>query len=218
MAATKAQIAQYFSFNFWCKCAYGLAVVGALFLLDGGTRGVGVLLIAIGAAAAKFKLLDNIPDQAIEDAYKNFAESMYDKAKSDCGINDSMLIQSPDWFWHVDDFHPNKKRFRDGNDNITRANTRGIVILNYGRDQIFGWEVVVNIETGDVSHENTSEYYYNDVVGIEIIQNKELILRTSGGPKEYKLASHEHNESGDVTKGKTVVNAVRTMLRERKST
>ena len=36
-------------------------------------------------------------------------------------------------------------------------------------------------------HGNTSEFYYNDVVGIEITQGRTLTLRTSGGPKDASL-------------------------------
>lgn len=215
--ATRAQIAQYFAYDFWVKIVGWTVGIGILLMFGEESRGLGIFLIVIGLVVAKFKLIDTISDDAIEEAYKNFAESNFEKARMDGGIDESILIQSPDWFWHVDDFHPNKKKWREGKDKVTRANTRGIVVLNYGRDQIFGWEIAVNIETGIVSHENTSEYYYNDVVGMEIIQGRELILRTAGGPKEYKLASADHNESGDITKGKTVVNAVRTMLRERKT-
>ena len=215
MASTKAQISQYFAYDFWSKVVGWTVGIGILCLF--GSPGFGVFLIIIGIAIAKFKMIDTIPDESIEEAYKNFAEANFEKALEDGGIDESMLIQNSDWFWHVDDFTPNDKKWREGKDKITRANTRGIVILNYGKDQIFGWEVAHNIETGETSMENTSEFYYNDVVGIEITQGRTLTLRTSGGPKDYKLVGSEHDESGDITKGKAVVSAVRTMLRERKT-
>ena len=215
MSSTKEQIAQYFAYDFWLKFVGWTVAIGILCFFS--SPGLGVFIVVIGLVAAKFKLIDTIPDEAIEEAYKNFAESKFEQAREDGGVDESMLIQNPDWFWHVDDFTPNKKKWREGKDKITRANTRGIVILNYGRDQIFGWEVAVNIETGEVSMENTSEFYYNDVVGIDVTQGRTLTLRTAGGPKEYMLVGSTHNESGDIDKGKSVVSAVRTMLRERKA-
>lgn len=215
MSSTKKQIAQYFAYDGWLRIVGWTGGIGVLFFF--GSPGFGIILIAIALAIAKFKLIDTIPDESIEEAYKNYAEANFEQARLDGGIDKSILIQSPDWFWHVDDFTPNDKKWREGKDKVTRANTRGIVILNYGRDQIFGWEVAVNIQTGDVSMENTSEYYYNDVVGIEITQGRTLTLRTAGGPKEYMLVGQDNDESGDLTKGKSVVNALRTMLRERKN-
>ena len=56
--------------------------------------GFGVFLIIIGIAIAKFKLIDTIPDESIEEAYKNFAEANFEKARG-WRNDESMLIQIP---------------------------------------------------------------------------------------------------------------------------
>ena len=130
-----------------------------------------------------------------------------------------MLVQTQDWFWFIPnvEMEGNEPKYRKGDDGMVRSNTRGICILNYGKDQIFSWEQLTNIETGLVSYVDTSEYYYKDVIGMEIDQGTTLTLRTAGGPKSYMIAGGKDNkESGDSERARTVISAVRQMLREKK--
>ena len=216
--AKKSDISAYFSRDFWTKVASWLIIPGLIcFPLD--LAGFGIFLIVGGGWVISSKLVGGLTDKQIEEEYKLFAEKNFDKAKRTCGIEDQMLIQSPDWFWYVPivDMEGNEKKYREGSDGVVRSNTRGICILNYGNDQIFSWEQLTNIETGLVSYEDTSEYYYKDVVGMEIDQGTTLTLRTAGGPKSYMIAGGKDNkESGDTERARTVITAVRQMLREKK--
>ena len=92
MSSTKAQISQYFAYDFWSKVVGWTVGIGILCLF--GLTRFGVFLIIIGIAIAKFKLIDTIPDESIEEAYKNFAEANFEKAREDGGIDESMLIQN----------------------------------------------------------------------------------------------------------------------------
>ena len=222
--ANKAAVANYFNQPLWRV----IVVIG--FLLGFGIFSsnwfIALVIIGLSGWIAKTKLIDCMTDEQIEEQYKLFAEENFETAKRDCGIDDSMLTQSPDWFWYIDDFEGNRKRlYRMGKDKILRCNTRGICILNYGRDQIFSWELAVNIQTEKMSNEDTSEYYYKDVVGIDIIQKEQLVLRTAGGSKKYMIAGKVNSESnkkggkegGAEERGKAVISSIRTMLREKKS-
>ena len=216
--AKKSEISNYFSRPFWTKFASWLIIPGII-CLPLEITGLGVILLAGGGYIVFTKLVGGLTDQQIEEEYKLFAERNFEKAKKTCGIEDDMLIQSPDWFWYVDDrsMQGNKRKAVEGKDKIWRSNTRGICILNYGNDQIFSWEQITNIETGMTSYEDTSEYYYKDVVGMEIEQNSTLTFRTSGGPKSYMIAGGPDNkESGDTERARTVIQVVRQMLREKK--
>ena len=193
---------------------------------------LGLLAIAAEIFIIKTKIIDVIDDEKIEEQYRLVAEANYNRAVDDCGINQDDLIQAPDYFWYVDEFRTdifhnnyNILKIRKGSDGMYRTNTRGLVILNYGKDQIFSWVIVVNIETNKFSTESTSEYFYRDIIGIEVTQNQILTLRTSGGNVEYPLAKDlktrnskkASKASGDIEKAKQVIKAVKQMIREKKS-
>lgn len=222
--ANKSAVANYFNRPSWIL----VVIIG--FILGIGIFAsnwfIALVIIGLSGWIAKTKLIDSMTDEQIEEQYKLFAEANFETAKRDCGIDDSMLTQSPDWFWYIDDFKGNHKRlYRIGKDKVNRCNTRGICILNYGRDQIFSWAIAVNIQTEKTSNEDTSEYYYKDVVGIDIIQKETLVLRTAGGLVKYMIAGKVNSESnkkggkeaGAEERGKAVISSIRTMLREKKS-
>ena len=216
--AKKSDIANYFSRPFWTKFASWLIIPGII-CLPLEITGLGVILLAGGGYIVFSKLVGGLTDQQIEEEYKLFAERNFEKAKKTCGIEDDMLVQSADWFWFIPNrtMEGNNPKIIQGKDKIWRSNTRGICILNYGNDQIFSWEQLTNIETGLVSYEDTSEYYYQDVVGMEIDQGTTLTFKTSGGPKSYMIAGGVNNkESGDTERARTVIQVVRQMLREKK--
>lgn len=216
--AKKSDIAKYFSREFWTKTAAWLIIPGIIcFPLE--AAGLGVILLVGGGWVVNSKLLGGLTDKDIEDEYKHFAERNFETAQKACGIDERMLVQTQDWFWFIPnvEMEGNEPKYRKGDDGMVRSNTRGICILNYGKDQIFSWEQLTNIETGLVSYVDTSEYYYKDVIGMEIDQGTTLTLRTAGGPKSYMIAGGKDNkESGDSERARTVISAVRQMLREKK--
>ena len=184
-----------------------------------GGSPLGFILIAIAIAFAFFKVVKVISDEQIEEEYKLFAEANFSTAMEDGGFTEEDLVQTPDWFWYVtrDSLKDSKKKWRKGKDKLTRSNTRGIVIINYGKDQIFFWDQIHNIETNKHSPTDTSEYFYEDVVAMEVSQNDGTInLRTKGGDKTYMIASKVNDESGGEERGKITVTTVRRMVRERK--
>jgi len=230
--ATKQEIALYFSRPTWL----GIALIVSPFCIFTFSKAfiLGILAIAAEAYIIKKKLLGVIGDDKIEEQYRLVAEANFERAIEDCGIQKDDLVQSPDFFWFVDDFRddifkkttgkPNVLKIRKGVDGIYRTNTRGIVILNYGKDQIFSWSIVANIEDNSFSDENTSEFFYRDIVGIEVTQNEVLTLRTSGGLVEYPLAKDVKvskskktaRASGDTERAKLVLKALKQMIREKK--
>ena len=225
--ARKEQIQEYFSGNSLGCLAVGIIVIGLIFLFVNWF--IGILLVVFGGWLCT-KIKSGLTDQQIEDEYRYFAEGEMDKAKEACGVNPDMLIQESEWFWYVDNFYDseagemNEKEYKEGDDKILRANTRGICILNYGKEQIFSYQIVVNICNGKTSEEDTSEYFYQDVVGIELKENAILTLKTSGGAVDYYIrgtAKLDDNktkdkESGDIKRTKAVVTSVRQMIREKK--
>ena len=225
--AKQEQIQEYFSGN-PLGCLYAVAIIIGIILLFAAPI-VGVIIIGLSIWGIT-KLKKGLSDRQIEDEYRYFAESKMDEAKTACGITDEMLIQDSEWFWYVDNFFDeeknemNEKEYKEGDDKITRANTRGIVILNYGKDQIFTYKIIVNICNGKTSDYDTSEYFYQDVVGIEVKQNTILELKTSAGAVSYYIRGSQKSgasnpkdkESGDITRAKSVVSSVRQMTRERK--
>ena len=235
--AKKEQIKEYFDGNPLRGVYLILIILGIILLFFSQTNIIGIIIIALSIFGWR-KIKKSLTDQQIEDEYRYFAESKMSEAKDACGINDDMLIQESEWFWYVDNFIDqetgdwNEKDYKEGDDNILRANTRGICILNYGKDQIFSYQIVVNICDGKTSDYDTSEYFYQDVVGIEVKQNTILELKTSGGSVPYYIrgnaklvreqtenegvAKTQDKESGDISRTKAVVSSVRQMTRERK--
>ena len=233
--AKQEQIQEYFSGN-PLAVLYGLIIIIGIIVFF-FNKLLGILMIGLPIYGFT-KLKQSLTDQQIEDEYRFFAEAKMSDAKEACGISDDMLIQESEWFWYVDNFIDeetgewNEKEYKEGDDKITRANTRGICILNYGKDQIFSYQIVVNIGNGKTSDYDTSEYFYQDVVGIEVEQNTILKLKTTGGPVSYYIrgnaklvreqtenegvAKTQDKESGDISRTKAVVSSVRQMTRERK--
>ena len=233
--AKQEQIQEYFTGNPLLFVYAVIIIIGIIVFF--ANKVVGILMVALPIYGIT-KLKKSLTDQQIEDEYRYFAESKMSEAKEACGISDDMLIQESEWFWYVDNFIDpetgkwNEKQYKEGDDKITRADTRGICILNYGKDQIFSYQIIVNIGNGKTSDYDTSEYFYQDVVGIEVEQNTILKLKTSGGPVSYYIrgnaklvkeqtenegvAKTQDKESGDITRTKAVVSSVRQMTRERK--
>lgn len=173
------------------------------------------LFAVIAALIWHFKLKDCPTDQDIEDTFEAFVLQQEPAALDALNYEFSDLIRPSDWFWYVSrGINGCEKRFRVGKDDITRANTRSFIYVLYGADQIMSYEIDYNIEEAVESTSNNSEYFYQDVAGVEV-NPKALIIRSSGGNKVFPLV--EADEEADEARAKGVMNAIRTMLREKKS-
>jgi len=131
---------------------------------------------------------------------------------------------------------------RTGRDNIIRFTPVNVVVLNFGQHQLLSYECAFDFTTGNCLNESTDEYFYKDIVSVstkttstEIIFEGEsqktqinsaetFVLATSGTSKiEVTLRSpklaERMNLSGDIptTRAEKAVQAVRKMLREKKS-
>ncbi|AAP99193.1 MULTISPECIES: hypothetical protein [Prochlorococcus] len=238
MASKRDKINNYFFRDYWLYLVIFIALLGLVSIV---TVIGPIIFWGLAYWVYKKKLSYTggaMTDAQIEDEYRIFAESQYKVAREACGIDENMLVQSPDWFWFVWDIEGNNKKYRKGKDKIFRADTRGICILNYGKDQIFSYHTAKNIRTGLEGVNDMSEYFYNDVAGFEVTQNKVMTLKTTAGDVHYYLKGGGYGgdtdtdtntnafsalmntlvkESGDHSRAKTVINVTRAMLRERKS-
>ena len=221
---TGAQAKKYFSYPTMLKY-FIYTIIAALVL--GYLKiwaGLAVALIIAGLIF-KFGMTDVPTDQDIEDTYANFAIQREDSALTALNIQKSDLIRSTDWFWSVSGgIQGHEKRYRKGSDDIQRANTRSFLLVLYAENQIMSYEVDYNIEAEVVSKANNSEWFYKDVVGVEVGpddrsgQNGEMfILRTSGGAKYFPLSNNTSQDAADEDKPRQVMNSIRTMLREKKA-
>jgi uncharacterized protein len=165
-------------------------------------------------------------DQDIEDAYENFAIRTEDKAIAALNVSKGDLIRQTDWFWSVSGgIQGHEKRYRDGDDGVNRANTRSFLLVMYGEHQIMSYEVDYNIEADAASKSNNSEWFYKDVVGVEVGPDDRsnadgggemFILRSSGGAKYFPMKKSGNNDQADGDKAQVVMNSIRAMLREKK--
>ena len=165
-------------------------------------------------------------DQDIEDTYANFAITTEDKALAALNVTKKDLIRSTDWFWSVSGgIKGYEKRYRTGKDGDIRANMRSFLLVLYAENQIMSYEVDYNIEAESASKSNNSEWFYKDVVGVEVGPDDRsnadgggemFILRSSGGAKYFPMKKSGSSDVADGDKAQAVMNSIRAMLREKK--
>ncbi len=183
---------------------------------------LGVLVLIAAAVIIYMTSVKGVcSDQDIEAAYENFAITTEDKAITALNVSKSDLIRATDWFWYVSSgIQGHEKRYRDGEDGINRANTRSFLLVMYGEHQIMSYEVDFNIEADARSKSNNSEWFYKDVVGVEVGPDDKgdemFILRTSGGAKSLPMQKSGSSDMADSEKAQGVMNSIRAMLREKK--
>jgi len=188
---------------------------------------LGVLLFAAVAVIIFMVGIKGCPsDQDIEDTYENFANKIIPVAMDALNVTKNDLIRETDWLWSFSggiSGHP--KRYRKASNGGYIANTRSFLFILYAENQIMSYEVDYNIEDDVQSKSNNSEWFYKDVVGVEVGPDDRpnadnggemFILRSSGGPKYFPLKSSGSSDYGDDSKAKDAMNSIRAMLREKK--
>jgi hypothetical protein len=233
MSVITAQDAKkYFSYPAMVKYMWysiiGAIIAGYLAVGQGITQAwLGVLVLGAAAVLIYMSGVKGVcSDQDIEDAYANFAIRTEDKALAALNITKNDLIRTTDWFWSVSGgIQAHEKRYRTGKDGDIRANTRSFLLVMYAENQIMSYEVDYNIEADAVSKSNNSEWFYKDVVGVEVGPDDRsnadgggemFILRSSGGAKYFPMKKSGSSDMADSDKAQGVMNSIRAMLREKK--
>lgn len=178
----------------------------------------GVVFFMLLALILFFTGMRDVPsDEDIEETYANYANKAVEKAINSLNLSRDDLVRETDWFWYaswgIKDY---PKRYREGKDKEIRANTRSFLLILYAANQIMTYEVDYNIEANVESKANNSEWFYKDVVGVEVTTDDLFILRTSGGAKEFPLKKQGSDDVADEERARNVMNSIRSMLREKK--
>ncbi len=154
----------------------------------------------------------------IEQLYEHYGNICVGNAIKECDCEEDEMIQKPDWFWYPSNGitnSPVKYREQDG---VWRCNTRSFVVMLYGPDSIMTYEIHYCVEDNQISTDTNSEYFFDDVAGIEI-SNEQLELRTSGGSKIFPMAAQGSTslESNGKDRADQVSTSVRSILRMKKT-
>jgi hypothetical protein len=165
------------------------------------------------------RLIGPATSRQIEQKYQEYGDNLVRKAIEECNCEEDEMIQKPDWFWYPSDYGIQGSTIKYREDIYWRCNTRNFVVLLYGPDSIMTFENHFCVETDDISTDENSEYFFEDVAGIEV-SDERLELRTSGGSKIFPLASQgsASMETTGKDRADQVCSCVRAILREKKRT
>lgn len=207
-----SQVTKYF--NFPQMVQYFLYSLGGAVIFGIFEIWIGAVISALAAVGLIFYGLVNVPsDKDIEDTFNHYANNLESNALESLNITKDDLIRPSDWlFYDGGAINGTELRYREGADDVVRANTMGILYMLYGSDQLMTYHILYNIEEEQESVASNSEFFYKDVVGVSMKDEQEFTLMTSGGQQTYPLVHSNDNEN----RTEKVMKSVRAMIREKK--
>jgi len=217
---TQKEAKKYFSPGPFAQVA-AVSILIAFYLFYENYTEFGILLLLIGAA---FLFLNSRKqsaeaDQDIEDTFESLVPVKELEALKALNMSKDQLVRKSDWFWCAP---PAKylKTSKVGKDKITRYPTRTLLLILYGDKQIMTSETICDITTDIQSSTINSEWFYRDVVAVEVgvhENNSNLILKSAAGDKYFQLENQKSKIKLDSEKTNSVIASIRSILREKKS-
>ena len=165
-------------------------------------------------------LYDSEPSDAeIDEWLRTDVERISNESYEKLNFEKNDLIDSPEIiiglpsFWETFYLH----KVRVGNDKVSRYSHSTINCIFFTDKQILMFTCLLNFMTGNLERENSKEYFYNDVVSVELTKGKSddylFEIHTSAGTKfslpisSEKLIQEQAN---------TVIKKTRLILRDKK--
>lgn len=205
--------------------------------------GIGVFLLALGWLVwYMHSRKPRATDEQFDAFFSEDLTELNDHALSKMGMQKSQLVREPvnivaPKLW---DTAGATKLHKTGKDKASRYTPINITAINFTANQLLVYECIYDILTGNPLNERTDEYFYKDVVSVStrkeslsiktseygVVQLNEaetFILTTSGGTSVSVLlrapALIQRLDGGDVsiTTAEKAIQAIRQMLREKKS-
>lgn len=158
-------------------------------------------------------------DSEIDEWLRTDIERISNESYEKLNIEKNHLIDSPEIivglpsFWDTSYSH----KVRVGKDNVLRYSNLTINCIFFTDKQILMFTCLLNFMTGDLEKENSKEYFYNDIVSVELTKGKSddylFEIYTSAGTK-YSLPIS--SEKLIQEQANTVITKTRLILRDKK--
>jgi len=240
----RSKIAKYFNpFPTW---TIAFIVIGILLV---AVKGIGLIPLIIGGIGLFVYYSGRATDQEMDAWLEEELRGLDAKAIQKVGFDKSDAVAEPVAVWgpRVDKTGGRPFQVKTGKDGTIRYNPLDVSILNFGANQLVGYQCSYDRFSGNCLQEETDEYFYKDVVSVATktdsevrdiavgkktvehikLNNSEMfILTTSGGTAIKVTIQAEGLLALKSTKGgkmptsqaEKAVATVRRMLRDKKAT
>jgi len=207
---------------------------------------LGILLAGVGGGWLYYirskAITDDEVDKWIREDLSSFAVSSLDKMGIDADelVGEPLVVIGPR-LWDYE----GRTYVKKGKDGVLRFSPVEAMVLNQTQNQLSIYQCVFDLTTGQLSHIDTDEYFYKDIVSIstrtesktvrlkigkdvgakpfEMKETEKFSLTTSGGTRVEVTVRDPKLESmfkGTIptTAAERAISTVRKMLREKKIT
>ncbi len=216
------------------------AVIGVLCLLTGEGAGImlGLGLLVPGGVVA-FQQMSRISDDQFDQIRNEALGEATGRAVHKWGVDRDELVRESVAVFGPASMNTQTARVRKGKDGVIRYNPVRFAVIGFCEHQLLAYLGVLDLITGNVLLEETTEYFYRDVVAVattteslefthkgqlhQLNDTQTFVLTTSGGTsirvplRSERLARLLGGGEMPVTQADQAIAAVRTMLRQKKS-
>lgn len=215
-------------------------VIGALFLLSGDGSGIllGLALMAPGGFFL-FRRMSRISDAQFDTIRGEALDAAAARAVNKWGVEPDELVRASVAVFGPAAVSSQNLAARKGSDRIIRFNPVRFAVIGFCEHQLLAYQGVLDLITGNVLLEETTEYFYRDVVAVatqtdsfeytyrgevrQMNDTQTFVLTSSGGTsirvplRSQKLAQLLGGGEMPASEADLAVAAVRTMLRQKKA-
>jgi hypothetical protein len=239
----RKKIAKYFNpFPTWTII---FIVIGVLLV---AVKGIGLIPLIIGGVGLYFYFSGKPTDQEMDTWLQEELRVLNGRALQKCGLDQSEVVAESVAVWgpRVVNTGGIPFQIKTGKDGQIRYNPIDLSVLNFGQNQLLGYQCAYDRFTGNCLQETTDEYFYKDVVSVSTktdttskdvvvgkkqvervqLKNSEMFrLTTSGGTsievfiKDEGLLGLKSAKGGQLptSQAEKAVATVRRMLRDKKA-
>ena len=178
------------------KWAVVFIVIGALLLFPegAGIKSLGVLLAVIGALVIFMDKKARPTDQQMDAWWEEECKAFQAKAVAKCGqdVADCVAEEVVVWGPRLQNRGKAPLLVKAGKDKVIRYNPINLTVINFGPDQLLGYQCSYDRTTGNFLNESTDEYFYKDVVSVSTKTTSENVTFTIG--KQNKTVAAKSQE------------------------
>lgn len=212
-------IARYFQFqsNWIIGVSVFVFFLGWIFT----TWWLGLIVAVALGAFIYYKLQGSVTDSDIDQMWHTIAKSREDEAYRATNYDKEDAIRDAIYFFGVPEQKSPDKQIlvKQGKDELLRCNHQKLVYMIFGRDQLIVFDETICLENKWDGADQTNEFYWEDVSSVSFDEKADSLTFTVG-PRtiSYPLTGEDEKRTAAYSQqAQQVANAVRLILRERKS-